>query len=504
MYTWNAGLKSLQPYDFQGARSLRNIDLSQNNITALIEATFFGAIDLEYINLATNQIDRLPKLTFHGLVHLRVLRLDGNRIRALDVGMFDVLPSLQMLYANDNRIDYIAAALFALNAPLQEVHLQRNSIHTIDGQPFGHLRQLNSFRVDDNPVRRLECLQVDSVETNIRNVSAEGCVIGKRTRTLLAAHNRIGYVIVTEPKAAIERLELQSNNLRSFANLSALHALRDLDVSDNRLADLDVPSFAHMPHLRELRLRHSGLRSIAFGLVSHKPHLRWLDVAHNRLGSVELIKFTGLPELRALFLEGNRLTHIQLAAVRQFFPALQTIGLAQNPWNCTNLAAAVKVLEANQIELNSVGLARNRTNIRGIPCEARPLLGGFDSDSAEGIGAINATETFISDVANLGFSDALSTYQTTTTTGDPTTEASVSNSDPTTSENLQRLTADSAHVTCTSGVYKSPGAVTAMRAQLVALEWETRQAAERAAWVAAVIRRMLADWTATECGEEEQ
>lgn len=387
MYTWNSGLQSLQPDDFAGAAALRTIDLSQNNISTLVESTFFGAIDLEYINLASNRIDRLPKFTFHGLVRLRVLRLSDNRIGQLPVGMFDVLPRLQMLYADGNRIDRIGGALLVRNVALQEVHLQANRITEVERQPFEHLRQLTSFRLDSNPVRGLDCLHVDAVHTDIRNVSAGGAMIGRRTETLLAAHNRIAYVSVApdDGGVALKRLDLQANRMRQFSNLTGLRALRHLDLSANRFEDLGVPSFAEMPALIELRLRASGLQHISFGLFSRKPALRWLDVSHNRMRHVQLNRFTGLQAVRALFLEANELRHIDLTGVRQYFPLLETIGLAQNPWNCSNLAAGIKVLEANGIALNAVGMARNRTNIGGIPCEAQDAGEWLNSGSSTAV-----------------------------------------------------------------------------------------------------------------------
>lgn len=534
MFTWNAGLQVLRSHDLRNAEQLRNIDLSQNNISQLAESIFSNAIDLEYINLAANSIDRLPKLTFHGLVRLRILHLDRNRIGHLAAGTFDVTPRLEVLYADNNRIRHIADTLFVRNTPLLELHLHCNRIEAIDGQPFAHLRRLDRFRIDDNPVQRLDYIHVDAVFTDVRNVSASGCLIGSRTRTLLASSNRISYVIVTDAAAAdanpnraapvIEHLDLRANRMRSFANLTRLHGLQRLDVSDNNIGDLGVHSFAHMPLLVELRLRHSGLRSIGFGLLSHKAKLRWLDVSHNRLGHVALNRFTGLQAVRALFLEGNHLTHIDLTGLRQYFPALQTIGLSQNPWNCTNLAAAVKVLEENAIELNAVGLARNHTNIKGIPCSAMPwtVVGRSTEedevdeesevyDSGDKMSTVTTTavsavgDTFgVVPVTDSGMSAArmVSDFDDDLAGTGTTGNAHINDGG---GDNDGQVAHVSGRKTFTTLVATAPTLRTTavgnnLFVQLVALRLEASAAAERSARVAASLQSMLDHWAGLAAG----
>lgn len=527
MYTWNSGLQVLRPQDFRNADALRDIDLSQNNISALVNSMFSGAIDLEYINLAHNRIDVLPKLTFHGLVRLKVLRMDHNRIEHLYAGMFDVTPKLRMLYANHNRIRAVAGHLFVRNAPLKELHLHCNRIRSLNGSAMTHLRQLDHFRIDNNPVEWLDYLHVDSVHTDIRNISAAGCLIGARTQTLLASENRIAYVIVAN-SSSVRRLDLHSNRLRSFRNLTVLHGLEQLDISENDFRDLDVRSFAHMSSLVDLRLRRSGLGAIEFGMLSHKPELRWLDLSHNRLGIVLLNKFTGLHSVRALFLEGNQLHQIDLTSVRQYFPVLSTIGMAQNPWNCTNLAIAMKVMDANQIALNSVGLTRESTNIRGIPCETYPVALTVGSTTVASV--IETTSAGMADgwndgTAVRGKSNDSTTY--TTISPDSVTIPSVSttefmgtrnglaigqpiNGDGNDNGHEQENIVDGSDnrsVDGVSGPITRIGFVAVTDSdifeQLVALRLEAMQAAESANRVVAALQKLLDNWSNASRGKND-
>lgn len=371
MYTWNSGLVTIRKEDFVSAAELRELDVSMNLVTELTESTFFWAHGLQYLNLASNRIGILPKLTFHGLIWLKVLHLDGNVIEHVWPGTFDITPRLEMLYLNNNRIRSIDGRLFAYNVGLMEVHMHCNNISRLDGMVVAHLKKLISFRVNDNPIVGLQHIQVDSIYTNIRNIGCAGCVIGNRTEKLLASNNRIEYIILDTTDSQITELELNSNNLTSFQNITRLKQLTVLDISENQISNIGINSFAHLTKLSILKLRKCGLQSINFGLFSYKPKLRLLDISHNQLGRIELIMFTGLKNVRYLYLEGNNIVAMDMSSIHQYFPILNTIGLSQNLWNCTNLALAMKLLEANHIELNSVGLTRNSTNIKGIPCDSR-------------------------------------------------------------------------------------------------------------------------------------
>lgn len=369
LYTWNSGLTIVSKTDFRNALELKELDLSQNQIGALDDSTFFWAIDLDSINLAHNQIDRLEKLTFHGLIRLRTLNIANNQLRRLAPGTFDVIPRLIVLHLEQNRIEAIDEKLFALNGQLKEIHLQQNAIVQLAGSTFAHLRRLVHFDLHDNPIVGLDYIEVDSVYTNIRNISCGGCYLGGRTEKMLAASNRIAFVVVgANASQTTVQLELAANKLKEFRNLTQLHALRELDISENQIDDIGLNAFANMTRLVDLRLKRSGLKTIEFGMFSHIAHLRSLDISFNRLGWIDLNMFTALPQLRTLRLEGNDVREMDMSGVRNFFPLLSEIGLSQNRWTCTNLAAAIKVLESNGIALSAVGLTKDTSNIKGIPC----------------------------------------------------------------------------------------------------------------------------------------
>lgn len=367
MYTWNAGLQKVSKNDFRNAHNLRVIDLSQNQIKVILDSTFFWAIDLEFIDLSQNQIDQIEKNAFHGLISLRILYLQSNKIDKLAPGMFEFLPMIETMHMNDNAIQSIDENLFANNFKLKSILLNDNQIKTVAGTTFQHLRKLAHFDMHNNPTEGLDLLIVDADYTNIRKTNCKGCYIGRRTKKLLASDNNISYIIQNGSGMVVD-LDLSHNSLFSVRNLTKLDILKNLDLSHNHIRDIDVRTFANMTQLESLKLKQSGLSRILFGSFSHKPKLKVLDVSFNSLRTIDLNMFTAITNLRSLYLEGNNLTEINVSEIKQYFPLLTKIGISKNNWQCGNLAAAVKILESNSIELNSVGLTKQTTNIKGIPC----------------------------------------------------------------------------------------------------------------------------------------
>lgn len=368
MYTWNSGIQSIEKSDFKNASNLRVLDLSHNLITFIDDSTFFWAIDLEFIDLSKNRLKRMGQQAFHGLVELKILYLHNNQLDIVQSGTFSVLPKLETLHLNDNFIQIIDGRFFEKNFELSNLYLNNNNITTLSFTAFMHLGKLINFDLHNNPIRGSGHIHVNAVHTNLRNTSVQGIYIGVNTKKLLASNNRISYAVVENNTKNVFELNLADNHLTSFENFTKLNRLKELDLSNNKIMDFQIYSFANMTDIEILKLRSSGLKNVTFGLFSHLSKLTILDVSFNQLGDIHLNKFTALKNLKYLYLEGNNITKIDMTDVRKYFPSLMKIGISRNLWICKHLADAVYVLESNKIELNSIGLTKNHTNIKGIPC----------------------------------------------------------------------------------------------------------------------------------------
>lgn len=372
MYTWNTGIRNVSWEAFKNSQHLKSLDLSQNNITELQDngaGTFSLSPNLIRLDVSNNEIRAIVKTAFMGLSRLTHLYLENNRIEAIFPETFDPLVKLTTLRLNKNQITRIESKLFHNNRELSILHVNDNKIEFLDGEyGFRHLRSMQVFDCHNNPIRGLMHVAVNAANIDIRNTGAMGCFIGNRTKSIVASDNNISYVIVAHGAKDLQHLDLSNNKLPTMANLTHFEQLITLDLSGNKISDIGINSFSNMHKLESLKLQNCGIGSIHYGLLSHKSKLKELDISYNHLGTIDFNMFMSMASLKALYLEGNNLTDIDMSAIRKIFPALSKIGISQNSWWCENLALVIKFLESEGIELNSVGLIRNTENIKGIPC----------------------------------------------------------------------------------------------------------------------------------------
>lgn len=372
VYAWHVQLKVLEVEAFESAAELTKLDLSQNAIAVLAARTFVGATNLTRIDLSKNHLNAIDADAFFGLAQLQALHLDYNRLDFIAATLFSPLRRLQTIRLGHNAIKTISVEQFARNANLQHIHLNDNAIEWMLGEhTFRHLSHVIEFDLHNNPITNLRTLLINAQTIDIRRTNAMACFVGARTRRLLAGDNRITFVDTLNGSAAnLQYVDLANNRLDSIRNLTRFDALTHLDVSHNRIADIGLNSFAAMAGMEYLNLRHSGLDRIHFGSFSHKLQLHTLDVAFNGLHRIDFHMFVPMPKLRSLHVDGNNLTNMDVSEIRQLFPALKTVGISMNAWNCANLAAAIKYLESNGVAVDTDGPIRNTENIKGIPCRA--------------------------------------------------------------------------------------------------------------------------------------
>lgn len=371
IYAWNTGLRQLHSDAFINAHHLTTLDLTKNEISNLSAETFSHASNLKLLQLTQNKVNAIDRLAFFGLSRLRALHLDYNEIVSLDASVFSPLGRLQVLRLNNNRIKAISSTLFALNLQLANIHLQENGIEQFDGErTFLYLVNVREFDMHNNPIENHTNCVIDAQTIDIRWTRAKSAFIGLHTKRLIAADNRITSVVVSDgAEKNLLYVDLANNALTQMRNFSHCEALVYLDLSHNHITDIAIDSFASMHSLEVLRLRNSGLRTIQFGLLSHKMSLKELDISFNHLVTINFNMFMSMGNLRSLYLDGNNITNMDMSEVRKVFPSLVKIGIARNSWRCTQLAAIVKSLDSNGIALSSIGMVKDKENIRGIPCD---------------------------------------------------------------------------------------------------------------------------------------
>lgn len=372
VYIWHTKLKKLTKEVFQNAKNLASLDLSKNEIAMLDRYTFYSAKLLTHMDLSSNAIESIHVDAFAGLNVLNVLNMDTNKLQFIPSNSFAQLTELKTIRLSHNLIKMIPVELFGQNTRLQNIYLNDNAIEWMFGeQTFRHLQYVNEFDLHNNPSTNLVYCVVNAESINIQNTNSRGCYIGSRTKRILANDNRISHIDSSDAIAKnLEHVELGNNRLHRIKNLTRFEKLSHLDLSNNKIIDIGLNSFANMDKLEVLKLRNSGLSKVHFGSFSHKSKLKILDVSYNHLGNIDFQMFLSMSNLAQLQLDGNDLSEMDSTGMRKIFPVLSRIGISENNWTCQNLATIIKQLEGYGIELNTFIPIKHVENIKGIPCSS--------------------------------------------------------------------------------------------------------------------------------------
>ena len=113
-----AGMVYITPSDIP--TSVKQVRISGNPITAILNDTFDKLEDCELLSLAYNEIYTLEVHAFRWMLSLKVLYLNDNNILFLRKGVFDLKgdfdpntrPTLSEIYLQNNRMTILTTGIF--------------------------------------------------------------------------------------------------------------------------------------------------------------------------------------------------------------------------------------------------------------------------------------------------------------------------------------------------------------------------------------------------------
>ncbi|XP_031631630.1 chaoptin isoform X2 [Contarinia nasturtii] len=299
--------------------NIKVLDLSHNVITG-ISVHFFRPAEksLTHLNLAHNQLTNTTRDVFGYMPLLHWLDLSHNRIIELDFDSFFGSKKLQVLDLSHNSISELPQTIFKTNNDLRIVNLSHNNLRTLSDNLFSG-GGVESLDLSHNLLTKIPSMSL----TNVAVLAL--C-------NLDLSHNGI---------VAIHSIDL-SNKFR---------ALTTLDLSNNRIFQLDDAAFTTLPHLAYLDLSNNneliimdkaflGLEDCLFTLTLNNvsltsvpelalPSLRALHLSRNSLPFIPQELAYNLSSLRSLDVSGNDLTAVP--SVIHSLPKLRSLSLGSNP-----------------------------------------------------------------------------------------------------------------------------------------------------------------------------
>nr|XP_057938540.1 slit homolog 1 protein-like [Doryrhamphus excisus] len=356
------GIKSVPPGAFASYKKLRRIDLSNNQISEMAPDAFHGLRALNSLVLYGNKITELPTGVFDGLASLELLLLNANKIHCIRASVFKDLENLALLSLYDNKIQSLAKGTFHSLHSIQTLHLAQNPfvcdcnvkwlsdflrsnpIET-SGARCASPRRLANKRIAQIKSSKFRCSAKEqyhipgagdrrlSSECNSKPVCPNKC---RCEANVVDCSNLRLTKFPEHLPPSTEELRLNNNDLSVLEATGAfkgLSQLKKINLSNNKISDIEDGAFDGASSVTELHLTANHLESVRGSMFRGMEGLRMLMLRNNKISCLHNGSFTGLTNVRLLSLYDNQLSAI-LPGAFDTLPNLSTLNLLANPFNC--------------------------------------------------------------------------------------------------------------------------------------------------------------------------
>ncbi|EKJ72367.1 hypothetical protein FPSE_07452 [Fusarium pseudograminearum CS3096] len=298
----------------------------------------------------------------------KLVTLDASK-NAL--GHLDGVPSsVRQLKVSQNMLTELTSWDHLMN--LQYVDISGNEVKSLSA--LRGLVHLRSIRADNNKLTSLDGLDTHDGLLNLRardNLIEEvdfAMVKMERLTELDLAGNQISSIRNLEHAPVLGRLKLSKNKLTRFTVASCIKAIRQLDLSDNQLARLDI---SNMPNLHTLHVDRNRITELTG--ISRARKLDSLSLREQRADqALDLGFLSSACEIRKLFLSGNYLGTFEPAVdfLNLQLLELANCGVQALPGNLGQLMPNLRTLNLN---FNAI---RDLEPLRFIPRLKKLLVAG--------------------------------------------------------------------------------------------------------------------------------
>ncbi|XP_034829000.1 toll-like receptor 6 [Maniola hyperantus] len=215
------------PTSIRKLRSLRSLDIGNNNITHLSRENFRGLTELFGLRLVDNKVTHLNEDTFEHLPQLQVLNLASNKIKLVSTGCFRKNINLKLLRMDGNDITKFDGIFSSLNS-LVWLNMSANKISSFDFESFP-----SSLEWLDLHMNFINTIYINEMNSN------------DNIKLLDLSYNNISQLTITSIPKSIEKLYLNNNNIQNIqvGTFSKLRKLSIVTLNNNKIVQLDMNAF---------------------------------------------------------------------------------------------------------------------------------------------------------------------------------------------------------------------------------------------------------------------
>ncbi|KAJ8916973.1 hypothetical protein NQ315_008373 [Exocentrus adspersus] len=318
--------------------NIKILDLSHNNISSVSKYFFMPVeLSLSHLYLSHNNILNATREVFGNLRHLQWLDVSHNGLYEMDFDMFRDTKKLQVIHASNNRIADIPGDLFRFLTNLRIVDFSHNRLRFLPDNLFRE-EGLERLDVSHNLLTKLPLTSM-SVATGLSL-----CELDLSWNSISSlSHGGL----LSRFKASRFRPRFL------YFTILNMFSLNFLDLSYNRLAQIDAGTFKGLPKLSSLDLSHNSqlvlepnglsFQGLEYALLHLNlanvsltqvptlptPNLISLSLAYNSLPNVPPEMATNMTNLQRLNLNFNDLSAVPI--VTHSLTELRYLSMVENP-----------------------------------------------------------------------------------------------------------------------------------------------------------------------------
>ncbi|XP_055532715.1 toll-like receptor Tollo isoform X2 [Wyeomyia smithii] len=223
---------------FKNLSTLQDLHLNGNKLLQVPDALYDVPL-LRTLDLGENHISNIGNASFKDMVHMYGLRLTENNIEVIRKGTFDAMKSLHILNLSKNRLKRVDQACFDNNTNLQAIRLDGNYLTDITGL-FTKLPNLVWLNISDN---HLELFDYALIPTGLQWLDIHANKIAE-----------LGNYFEIESQLALSTIDASSNQLTEITGSAIPNSVELLYLNDNLISKVQSYTFFKKPNLTRVDL----------------------------------------------------------------------------------------------------------------------------------------------------------------------------------------------------------------------------------------------------------
>ncbi|RVE54580.1 hypothetical protein evm_000701 [Chilo suppressalis] len=343
---------------------LQHLDLSNNKLKNVPDTSFHFLYKLKSLNLQDNTIDHFSKGTLQGDIHgqLQSICLSHNEMRQIVQHTFVELKELQQILIEDNLIETIQRRAFTSLDNLKVIKLRGNRIYDISEEAFQNIPALKELDISFNQLNTFKF----SIFDQVGSATALKVNVSYNTMTSLHDSNSLSFFTGNfyQPKPQslgtvsvnIRVLDFSQNNISYIAPYYFRHAdftLAELYLSHNFIRNITREVFGSLAALQYLDLSNNLIYHLEYDCFARAKALQLLDFSHNYISELPVEVFRDMQSLISLDLSNNRIRN--LADNLIVSPLLERLDLSNNYLSRVPTNCLSQAAAASLVELDLSG-----------------------------------------------------------------------------------------------------------------------------------------------------